>query len=786
MRASYMPGRRSHIRLRLVCGPLVLLGLLAAPRPGNAQHATVSGFVRDAATGIGLEGASVTLQEVSSPGAFPDYGAAARAEGLYILNRIPAGSYRIRISFVGFETFTDTLELRAGIVRTVTVALGVDPEALDEVLIETDRTSGLARITAGHQRIRPEDIEAIPSPDVGGDLANYLASLPTVVTSGDRGGQFFVRGGEPTQNLVLLDGIIVYQPFHLMNLYSAFPAEIIDRVEFYAGGFGAKYAERLSSVIDVTARPGNPGHFTGSVGASPFLGTAHIEGPISPGRASFLLSARHSFIQTTASPLYGQDLPFRFGDFFGKLHATPWPRHHFSLTTFGTADRGNLVPDLTDVATPDLRWSNQGLGARWLMLSRRMPIATELTYSLSWHDMEQGAAGSSLYRFTRIRNSRLALLATFSEGSFLGGTTTTQAGWDVVFARTSNEIEGLFQNAISNHVPVPAFGFFVEPEFLFRGRVRITPSLRIEAYNVRLLPYLEPRLRIQWTAGRHHMSAAAGIYQQQLVGINDRRDAASVFTVWTGIPRQDNSRGQGVDVLKGRIGSSAHAILGYRSAVSERIDVSVEGFYKYNTNLFVGEWTAFPQLTTRLQPATGRSFGAEARVEHRGRVVQASLAYGYSNTRYAATGEAIPLWFGTEKLRYRPGHDRQHQVTGIAHGSIRGVEVSLRWQFGSGLPYTRPLAFDGFALVDGVRRAFDLEHARRVIFERPFDSVLPTYHRLDVSAEKQWTVGRAALAVKASVINVYDRRNLFYVDTFTLRRIDQLPFLPTLGFEASF
>lgn len=125
-------------------------------------------------------------------------------------------------------------------------------------------------------------------------------------------------------------------------------------------------------------------------------------------------------------------------------------------------------------------------------------------------------------------------------------------------------------------------------------------------------------------------------------------------------------------------------------------------------------------------------------------------------------------------------------MSALLSTSWRGFDVSLRWQFGSGLPYTRPLAFDGFAIVDEVKTAFQLEHSRRVIYERPFDSLLPTFHRLDASIERTWRVRAAALTLQASAINLYNRRNLFYVDVFTLERQDQLPFVPSLGLRISF
>ena len=128
------------------------------------------------------------------------------------------------------------------------------------------------------------------------------------------------------------------------------------------------------------------------------------------------------------------------------------------------------------------------------------------------------------------------------------------------------------------------------------------------------------------------------------------------------------------------------------------LEYSLETFYKRYTNLLVAEWSAFPQLTTRLQPATGRSFGFETRVELRNDPFYAFITYGLSNTEYAAEGTTISLVFGQDRLHYRPPHDRRHNINALGRITVKGLDFTLRWQFGSGLPYTNPLAFDGFCI----------------------------------------------------------------------------------------
>src|SRR5690606_19494259 len=175
--------------------------------------------------------------------------------------------------------------------------------------------------------------------------------------------------------------------------------------------------------------------------------------------------------------------------------------------------------------------------------------------------------------------------------------------------------------------------------------------------------------KLVWQRGRHEISSALGVYHQEIVGISDRRDAASVFTVWTNIPRVNRNV---EDIRQGKIQRALHAILGYRSAPTNWLEFSVEGFYKRLSNLFIGEWTAFPQLTTRLQSASGRAFGGDVRLEVRASNFYGTVNYGLSSTRYEADSPTLALWYGDRNPEFRPPHDRRHQINLVAGTSQIG------------------------------------------------------------------------------------------------------------------
>lgn len=736
----------------------------------NAQSSSVRGFVVDAADGQSIPGANIAIEDEN--GDF--FGAATNLDGFYTVVGLAPGRAILRATFVGYTTYVDTLMLDPGMTQ-VDIELTESTIELDEATVESERTSGAANVTAGLQRIRVEDVAVIPAPDVSGDLANYLTTLPGIVTSGDRGGQLFIRGGEPTQNLVLLDGMPVYQPFHVLGFYSAFPSDILSTADVYAGGYNARFGGQLSSVLDVNTRNGNNRRFSASASAAPFVSGATIEGPIAPNQASFLFTGRKSVIEQGASNFVDQPLPFDFGDVFGKIHYAPGQSSQLSLSGLYTFDRGTVGD--TNAPRPDeVEYTNVAGGFKYLLLPSFAPIlgAVQLSYSLLETQLGPGAtiAGedSLAQSLNQIRSSSIGRFnGQFDLTYFLPGIDLRYGGF-VRTATTESELGGLFQNVSSDRTNATEAGLYIEPEFKIGRMLRLTPGFRVTVSPSLGEQFYEPRFRAVFDTGAHRISAAAGIYNQPIVGISDRRDATSIFTIWTTAPF-------------GEIPTAIHVLGGYTGRPTNWLDISLEGFYKDLDNLSVAEWTASPRLTTTLQPAEGEAYGMDARAEVRSGEFYGSINYGLSYVNYAATSSRFELWYGEETLNFRPAHDRRHQATIVLSAPIYGFDVSARWQMGSGLPYSRAVGFDIYIPPTGGVDVFEEPGEQRVIYERPFNGLLPDYHRLDVSVARDFDLGPATLTAQAGVINAYDRQNLFAYDIFTLRRVDQLPVIPTFGLK---
>ncbi len=751
--------------MRYTGATLLLLCIVAGAVPAWAQSAALRGFVTDEDDGQALPGVNVVVEDAA--GAVR--GAASDVNGFYYIPSLAAGRYQLRASYLGYALYQDSLTLDPGEVRQLDIEMSVGDTELDAVTVESERTSGAANVTAGLQRIQVRDIELVPTPDVSGDLASYLTTVPGVVTTGDRGGQLFIRGGEPSQNQVFIDGIALYQPFHVLGFYSAFPSDILTRADLYAGGYDARFGGQLSSVLDVATRSGNKRAFNASVAAAPFVSAATIEGPLAPDRASFLGSGRISVIEQGAARIVDQELPYNFGDVFGKVHVDIGQSGQLSVTGLHTWDRGS-VGNLDAPRPDEVRWQNTAFGGRYVFVPTRLPILAEVLVTSSGFQTELGPRdpqpGSAPDRISEISQfgaevnmTQYLALADVHVGAFVRTT------------RVESQLGGAFQNISTDRDFVTEAGAYLGPE-LRLGGLRFRPGLRFTTLPNQNQTFLEPRVRAEWQIGAHQLSGAAGLYNQPVVGVADRRDATSIFTAWTIAPQ-------------GQTPQAFHAIAGYRVTPTPWLDVALEGYYKSLDDLSVGEFTAFPRLTTRLQPAEGEVVGADARVEVRAGPVYGFINYGLSSVEYTSSSERYEIWFGEETIQYRPGHDRRHQINALLRVTIAGFDVSTRWQFGSGLPFSSPLGFDSFILLDGAFDPYEENGDIRVVYDRPFNAELPTYHRLDISVERAFDLGPLSLTAQAGVINGYDRRNLFAYDVFTLQRVDQLPVVPTFGIKAA-
>ena len=272
-----------------------ILILLITASVSHAQDNNVKGFVYEKSTGEPMMFCNVYFKGTT-------YGASTDINGFFNITRIPDGEYTILVTNLGYDTIAERLELKNNVVLNKKYYLEESNVVLAAVNITADKIEARTETKTSVVNITPKVITRIPTMGGQADLAQYLQVIPGVIFTGDQGGQLYIRGGSPIQNKVLLDGMVVYNPFHSIGLFSVFDTDIIRNAEVYTGGFGAEYGGRISSVMDITTRDGNKKRLAGKLSASTFGAKLMLEGPFKKAKeqddvtASFIVSAKTSYL----------------------------------------------------------------------------------------------------------------------------------------------------------------------------------------------------------------------------------------------------------------------------------------------------------------------------------------------------------------------------------------------------------------------------------------------------------------------------------------------------------
>ena len=314
-------------------------------------------------------------------------GAQTDVNGYFSITRVPAGKFNLLVTYLGYDTLNQEVEIKEGEIVTRKLYMQKSSVKLKDLVISAEKKEAQTEVRTSVTKISPKEIKQVPAVGGDADLAQYLQVLPGVVFTGDQGGQLYIRGGAPIQNKVLLDGAVIYNPFHSIGLFSVFDADIIRNADIYTGGFNAEYGGRISSIMDITTRDGNKKRLAGKVGASPFGAKLMLEGPLKKSKdddgssSSFLLSAKNSYLTQTSKLFYTYvdtaGLPFNFNDLYGKVSFNSPNGSKLNLFGFNFNDKVKYR------GVSDLLWNSYGGGGSFIVIPGGSPILIKGNFSYS-------------------------------------------------------------------------------------------------------------------------------------------------------------------------------------------------------------------------------------------------------------------------------------------------------------------------------------------------------------------------------------------------------------------
>jgi hypothetical protein len=273
------------INVLIVC--IVLSFQAFAQTPTKQNKFTISGFVRDSASGEMLIGTAVIVKELESTGA------STNAYGFYSIT-IPEGNYSIATQLIGYKSKLYKVELKQNV--KLDIKLSENASQLSEVTVTSEKKDeNITKTQMGVEQLDVKQINSIPVLFGEKDILKTIQLLPGIQSAGDGNSGFYVRGGGADQNLILLDEAPVYNASHLLGFFSVFNSDAIKDVTVYKGGMPSQYGGRLSSVLDIKMNDGNDQKFHVSAGIGLISSRASIEGPIKKGKGSFIISGRRTY-----------------------------------------------------------------------------------------------------------------------------------------------------------------------------------------------------------------------------------------------------------------------------------------------------------------------------------------------------------------------------------------------------------------------------------------------------------------------------------------------------------
>ena len=752
------------------------------------QNAIIRGTVYEKETGEPSFGTNVKIKGTG-------IGSSTDINGFYQINKLKEGTVTLEISNIEFKTIEYNVTLKNGKIITHNFFMEVNDKILDEFEYSAEAEERKTDVKMSVIKATPKDMAHVVA--IGGepDFAQYLQTTPGVVTTGDQGGQMYIRGGSPIQNKVLLDGMTIYNPFHSIGFFSVFDTDIIRSAEIYTGGFSAEYGGRISSIMDITTIDGNKKHTSGKIAINPFGAKFRIEGPIKKmdessesGSASYVFSSKTSYLEQSSKTLYSyidtNGLPFNFTDLFGKVSINGANGSKFNLFGFNFNDKVRYK------AVSDLNWKSWGIGSNFVVVPASSPVLIMGRFNLS--DYKISLAEVDPVNPTESLAPRTSRINGFNIGfdfKYFLRENEIKYGFDINgFTTDFNFFNSVGREIEQNNNTTELAGYINAK--IIKGLLVINPSLRGQYYASLREFSPEPRIGLKYNVTeRFRIKAAAGIYSQNLISANSDRDVVNLFYGFLSGPDnlQDSivlENGNTVNV-RHSLQKATHAIFGYEIDMAKHWTLNVEGYYKWFTQLTNINRNKLYDDSDDVDDVLKKDFIIETGDAYG---VDFVLKYNTEKTYLWAVYSLgkVTRWDGINS--YAPLFDRRHNINLIGtkkFGVENSWEVNVRWNFGTGLPFTQTQGYyHSIDYSQGLNTDIGSVNSNQlgIIYADLNQGRLSSYHRLDIAVKKHYKINdHSTLDFTASVTNVYSRKNIFYVDRITTEKVYQLPIIPSLG-----
>jgi outer membrane receptor for ferrienterochelin and colicin len=730
-----------------------------------AQKITINGYITDE-NNEPLIGATVLSLGTNSGNVTNQY-------GFYSLS-VKKGLARLVYSFVGFEK----LEINFEILKDTTINIRLKTQTLKEVTIKEQRSKTSEKISTVSLPI--EHIKKIPSLAGEADIIKALALTPGIVSGTEGSAGLYVRGGTPDQNLILLDEAVVYNPNHFFGFVSVFNSDAVKNVDLIKGGFPARYGGRLSSVVDVSMKEGSTRKNKTDIGIGLVASRVTVERPIIKDKMGFILSARSSYLNLILLPTWfnyknsksqSSYINYYMYDINSKINYKIDDNNQLFLSFYTGKDNFksynktyNFVEDKSK-----LNWGNSTVTLRYNKI---------VTPKLFWKNMlVYSRFGYRINLFEqRIDNSNLRY--DYKNFSGLNDYTLKSA---VDYIPNNNHyikfgLEGTFhqftpqlKNYVTNDTSIQDFykketykafesSLFVEDEWHVFKNFKTNIGLRLNHYRLKTKQYysFEPRLSLSYKVYDEWALKGAYSEMQQNVHLLTNNGVGLQNDIW--VPSTDFIKPQ-------RSKQWAAGISKYFPDLD--LEMSFEGYYKTMFHLI--DFKEGANIVTNLEEwfkavennGTGWSRGLEFFLHKKTGRLNGFISYTLSKTERQFNNINLG-----EKYPFRYDSRHNFSITGN-YQLTKKWDFSFTWVYKSGEPITLPVAiinvpFDSLYLTNTLP-----------IYTKRNGFRLPSYHRADIAFNKTIETKKGRKRTWSfSIYNLYNRRNILYVEIVNKREID--------------
>ena len=738
-----------------------------------AQTGSTRGIVFDNSTGEPISFATISIKKIN-------IGTITDDKGIFNMGKIPYGKYEMRISCIGYDSILVPItvsEKQAPVGKYYLKKISIQ---LEEVEVTSAKIISQTETRVSVTHITPKQIVRFPS--VGGtpDLAQYLQVLPGVVFTGDQGGQLYIRGGTPIQNKVLLDGMVVYNPFHSIGLFSIFDVDILKGIQVYTAGFGAEYGGRLSSIMDITTRNGNTKRFCGKIDLSTFAAKLLLEGPIVKKKEqnentsiSFLLSLKGSYLEQSSKLFYryanADGLPYNYFDGYGKiaLETESGNRINFFGFNFNDAVR------YPKIAT--YNWNSWGMGTSFLFMPSYLNMLVEGTIAYSTYKMTLDEIITPK-RYSKIDGLNMGL-----DLSYLHGNNTLMYGFEMLATWTDYKFTSAYGWNIQQRNFNSELGLYLKYKWIIKKFV-IEPGFRLHLYASQSLASPEPRLALKYNlTNNFRLKFAAGLYSQNLMNATSDQDVVNLFYGFLTVPESivdDTLRGR---VIKNSIQKGQHVVIGMEWDLWKNFLLNIEGYLKNFSQLTnINRYQIF-ESDKEFILETGIAYGGDVNLKYENKGININFVYSLN---WVTRNDDVII--------YRTHFDRRHNINFLfsySFGKRKAWQADVRWNYGSGFPFTKTKGvyprLQYIQSIDG--EIIKINEELGIALDTLNRGVLPDYHRLDVNIKRKFVFSEnCIMEIGVGATNLYNYNNIFYVNRISGEKIYQLPILWSLNVNVSF